>query len=116
MKKIIFCVLLAATVGQSAEPATNRVVLSAEYISLLSEGLRTNHPGVTAASARAYAAAENMHSVRTWDDPMVRLGGMAAREDMRAEDGDLIYGAEQKLPLFGKPQLAREVAKTEMQV
>jgi outer membrane protein, heavy metal efflux system len=116
MKKIIFYVLLAAAVGQSAEPSTNRVVLSAEYISLLSEGLRTNHPGVTAASARAYAAAENMHSVRTWDDPMIRLGGMAAREDMRAEDGDLIYGVEQKLPLFGKPQLAREVAKTEMQV
>src|SRR5215212_3855938 len=101
MKKIIFCVLLAGTAGQSAEPSTNRIVLSAEYISTLSEGLRTNHPGVTAASARAFAAAQNVHSVRTWEDPTIRLGGMAAREEMRAEDGDIIYGVEQKLPLFG---------------
>ena len=116
MKNTVFCIVLVATLGRSAEPATNRIVLSADYISQLAEVLRTNHPGVSAASARAYAAAENMHSVRTWEDPMIRLGGMAAREDFRANDGDLIYGVEQKLPLFGKAQLARDVARKEMQV
>src|SRR6185503_2354317 len=116
MKKIIFCVLVIATAGQSAEPSTNRVVLSAEYISNLAEGLRTNHPGVLAADVRTSAAAENVRSIRTWADPTIRLGGMAAREEMRAEDGDLIYGVEQKLPLFGKPDLAREVAQAEVQV
>ena len=41
---------------------------------------------------------------------------MAAEEMMRAEDGDVIYGAEQKLPLFGKPALARRVAHAELEV
>ncbi len=39
---------------------------------------------------------------------------MAAREEMRADEGDLIYGVEQKLPLFGKPGLARAVARAEL--
>jgi outer membrane protein TolC len=42
---------------------------------------------------------------------MAKLGGMAAREEMRADEGDIIYGVEQKLPLFGKPELARQVAR-----
>lgn len=45
---------------------------------------------------------------------MLRLGGMGARREMQAEDGDFIYGVEQKLPLFGKPQLARKVAQAEL--
>jgi len=45
---------------------------------------------------------------------MARLGGMAAREEMRADEGDLIYGVEQKLPLFGKAKLARSVARAEV--
>src|SRR6185503_9798603 len=35
---------------------------------------------------------------------------------MRADDGDVIYGAEQKLPLFGKAALARRVARAEFVV
>ena len=96
--------------------ATNRIVLSGEYISLLAERLRTNHPAVQAADARAEAAVQNANAVRTWADPMVRLGGVAAREPMRADEGDLIYGIEQKLPLFGKPQAARKVAQAETDV
>src|SRR4051812_47548607 len=123
MKSLILILVLIATnsaiVGAAdvlpAAP-TNRLVLSADYISRLAEGLRTNHPGVLAAEARAYAATQNMRAVRTWEDPMIRLGGVAAREPMRADEGDLIYGIEQRLPLFGKPKFARAVAQAETEV
>src|ERR1051325_9688965 len=36
---------------------------------------------------------------------------MGADREKRADDGDLMYGVEQKLPLFGKPQAARELAQ-----
>ena len=45
---------------------------------------------------------------------MVHAGGMAADEEMRATEGDIIYGVEQKLPLFSKPKLARGVARAEL--
>jgi outer membrane protein TolC len=105
----------ADTVATPMAP-TNRVVLTSEYMSLLAQGLRTNHPGVTAAAARTFAAVQNLRGVRTWEDPTVRLGGMGASESKRAEDGDLLYGVEQKLPLFGKPKLARAVAAAEIEV
>ena len=57
-----------------------------------------------------------MAGVRTWEDPKIILGGMAAEEMMRAEDGDIMYGAEQMLPLWGKPGLARRVARAELAV
>ncbi len=60
------------------------------------------------------AAAAGVAAVRTWDDPMLMVGGMGAREDMRADEGDILYGVEQKLPLFGKPRLERNVARAEL--
>ena len=94
----------------------SNLVVTADYLTQLSEEMRTNHPALRAADARTQAAMENIRTVRTWDDPEARLGGMAAREEMRADDGDLIYGVEQKLPLFGKPKLARQVAGAEAEV
>ena len=67
-------------------------------------------PGILATLARTNAAAASLKSVRTWEDPSAKLGGMAAREDLRASDGDIIYGFGQKLPLFGKPRAARRLA------
>jgi len=57
-----------------------------------------------------------VNAVRSWEDPMLRVGGMAAERAKRADDGDVFYGAEQKLPLFGKPALARRVARAEFVV
>jgi outer membrane protein TolC len=45
---------------------------------------------------------------------MLRFGVMGADTEFRADDGDLLLGVEQKLPLFGKPQAARKVARTEL--
>jgi outer membrane protein TolC len=97
-------------------PLTNVVRLTPEFINQLAEEMRTNHPALLAARARTNAAAAGVDAVRTWEDPMLRVGGLAAREEMRADDGDVIYGAEQKLPLFGKAALARRVARAELAV
>jgi len=106
--------LSAAPLG--ARAATNSVLLTPVFLNQLAEEMRTNHPALWAASARRDAASASVAAVRTWDDPMVKLGGMAAREEFRASDGDIIYGAEQKLPLFGKADLSRRVARADLSV
>ena len=106
----------AAEVPTGKAPATNAVGITPGLINQLAEEMRTNHPALRSAAARTQAAGANLRAVRTWEDPMVRLGGVGARTDMRADEGDLIYGVEQKLPLFGKPQAARKVAAAEVAV
>ena len=114
--------LLLASAGAMAQmptgslpaPATNVIRLTPAYINELAEEMRGKSPALQAAWARTNAAAANVGTVRTWDDPMAHLGGMAARDDMRESEGDLMYGVEQKLPLFGKPDLARRVARAEL--
>ena len=123
---ISLAILAAPALAWSVEPRfsappdrsaeTNSVQLAPEFIARLAEEMRTNHPALLAMVARTNAAAAGVRAVRTWDDPMLRVGGLAAREDMRADDGDIIYGAEQKLPLFGKPALARRAAQVELDV
>ena len=115
MKKILlFSLSLALCSGKAAE--TNRVTLSPAYVNQLAEEMRTNNPALLAANARTNAASAGVAGVRTWEDPKIILGGMAADEMMRAEDGDIMYGAEQMLPLWGKPGLARRVARAELAV
>ncbi len=90
------------------------LLLTPELITQFADEMATNHPALLAARARTNAAAANVKSVRTWDDPMAKVGGMAAEEMMRQEDGDFIYGLEQKLPLFGKPGAMRNMARAEL--
>lgn len=99
-----------------ASAMTNSVRVTAEYLTQLSEQMRTNHPLLRAGSHRTAAAEANARSVRTWEDPMAKIGVMGGRTMMRADDGDLIYGVEQKLPLFGKPQAERRMAQAEASV
>lgn len=118
-KVVLLLVVPAVVWAQSPDTnsvrafSTNGVELTPEYISSLGESLRTNNLALQAAAARRRAAEANVRSVKTWEDPMVRAGGMLASEMMRADDGDILYGVEQRLPLFGKPQMARRVAKAE---
>ncbi len=130
MKKInlLSLICLATCAGKSAEftdltpipsplaPEAASVLLTPAYVNQLAEEMRTNHPALLAADSRTNAAAASLAAVRTWDDPMLKLGGMAADQEMRAEDGDILYGVEQKLPLWGKPGLARRVARAELSV
>jgi cobalt-zinc-cadmium efflux system outer membrane protein len=76
---------------------------------------RTNNPSLKAADSRVRSAALNAEAVRTWEDPMAMLGGSvySARGFSPSEDGNLAYGVEQKLPLWGRPKLTRRVAQAE---
>ncbi|HTD65226.1 MAG TPA: TolC family protein, partial [Candidatus Limnocylindria bacterium] len=99
--------------GQVAADATNTVALTPPFIDSLAEEARTNHPALRAADARSDAAVWNAAGVRAWEDPTAKFGVMGADRSKRADDGDLLYGIEQKLPLFGKPQAVRAVAQAE---
>ena len=114
LSSILLMCAIVRDVGLSAETNIQPTVVTPVFINQLAEELRTNHPALMAARARTNAAAASAAAIRTWEDPVARLGAMAAREDMRAEEGDLIYGVEQKLPLFGKPGLARRLANAEL--
>src|SRR5688572_10013576 len=119
MKKLlpIFTVLCAQWVIIAQENAgTNRVVLTPKLVNELAEEARTNNAAIWAARSRVKAAEENAKSIPRWRDPEVMLGGMAAEQMMREEDGDIMYGVEQMLPVFGKEKAARAAARAEIPV
>jgi cobalt-zinc-cadmium efflux system outer membrane protein len=107
--------LVRATEEPAGNAATNVARLNSAYISQLAEEVRTNHPALRAVDARARAADFGTNAVRTWEDPMFMFGGSlsSARGFDPAEEGDLIYGLEQRLPLFGKAAAARRAARAE---
>ncbi|HMP84846.1 MAG TPA: TolC family protein, partial [Verrucomicrobiota bacterium] len=110
-------VVATGTIATAAATATNQsLIISAEFIAQLAEEMRTNNPALLATTVRTNAAAAAVKAVRTWDDPMLTVGGMGADEMMRRDEGDILYGVEQKLPLFGKPAAARRVARAELDV
>lgn len=103
--------------GEDPTPLpVNTVVLGPAFINSLSGTMRTNAPALRAVAARSEAAAAGIAAVRTWEDPMLMVGGQFADAAMRADEGDLLYGAQQKLPLFGKPTRARRLAREELAV
>lgn len=112
MKAILFVLVFSVFGSLGSEYK----VVTPALINELADRMRTNHPSLRAEGLLLEAARENVRAVRTWEDPMVMLGGMGAREMMRADDGDIIYGVEQKLPLFGKPGQERKVARAEVEM
>lgn len=105
---------LAVENTQGAE-ATNAIIISTELINRLVAEARTNNPSLKAADSRVRAATLSAQAVRTWEDPMGMVGGSvySARGFNPSEDGNIAYGIEQKLPLWGLPKLTRRVAETE---
>ena len=97
---------------------TNAVVITSDFIAHLMNEAQTNNPGQLAADFRAKAADVNVGSIRVWDDPMFMFGGsvFSPRGMDPAMMGDLIYGVQEKLPLWGKPSLNRHVAEAEASV
>lgn len=122
MKTKTFCSLLlfvtANGIAATNDPASAlpALLLTPASVNQLAEEMRANHPALLAARVRTNAAAAGVSAVRTWDDPIFRIGAMAADTTMRADNGDLIYAAEQKLPLFGKARASRAVASAELAV
>ena len=101
--------------AQTAPIPTNAVVISTELIRQLAEEARTNHPVLRGAELRVRMAELGVGSVRTWEDPVASIGGSAGGKSFRpSEDGDLTYSIEQKLPLWGKPEAARQTAEASL--
>ena len=83
-----------ASFTRAAEPR----LLDASALDALRLEVRTNHPTVAAAQARADAAAAGIRAVRLWEDPMAGLSFRGARVERRRDDGDIGVMAEQSLP------------------
>ena len=89
-----------------------RIAITPELIDrLVAEG-RANSPALQASAAQTDAANSAVSGVRTWDDPTASIGMSAStpRGFKSSEDGNLFYGIDQKLPLYGRPGLQRKVA------
>jgi outer membrane protein TolC len=109
--------LLNGWAAEDAKPvaATNVAVITTDYINRLVAEARMNNPSLKAADSRVRSATLNAEAVRTWEDPTALFGGSvySDRGFNPSEDGNLAYGVEQKLPLWGRPKLTRRVAEAE---
>ncbi len=118
---LLICTSALRGFAQDSSPAsgaTNALVVSTDLINGLVAEARTNNPSLKAADSRVRSATLNAEGIRTWDDPMAMFGGSVYSDKgfKPDEDGNLAYGVEQKLPLWGKPKLTRQVAETETSV
>ena len=114
--RITLLVLLSAVhstarAGEAAAPAGG-VEITAEFIDRLMAETQGHNPALQAAGARADAASSAVAAVRTWDDPTASFGlwGSTSRGFEASQEGNLVYGLDQKLPLYGRPDLQRRLA------
>jgi outer membrane protein TolC len=98
---------------QAADDAANTIVVASDYINRLVTEARTNNPSLKAADSRFRSATLNLEAIRSWEDPTALLGGstFSSRGFDPAQEGNLAYGLEQKLPLWGRPKLTRRAAQ-----
>jgi len=116
LRLTLFASLLNVLPLSAAEPApAGSAVITPEFVDQLAAEAQDRNPAVAAAAARADAASASVDAVRTWEDPMMKLGldestprGMPA-----SQTGNIVYGVEQKLPVFGQPGLTRRVAEAD---
>lgn len=118
MRTILVSLLFSSVALAETNLPSPAIRLTPEYINQLAAELQTNNQALFAARARTNAAAHGIAAVRTWEDPMIRGGYMFADDQamMQESDGDLLYGVEQKLPLWGKPQAMRRMARAELNI
>jgi len=104
-------VAVRAAVASSTAPQPT-VEITSEFLDGLMLEARSHNPAIGSAVSTADAAASAVAAVRTWDDPMVKFGydRFTNRGMNPAMMGDIVYGVEQKLPVFDRPKLARQVA------
>ncbi len=99
-----------AVSGSLLHAAESQLLDDAFLSRIRGEAART-HPSAVAGKHRAEAAAQDVKSVRLWEDPMVGLGFMTASEMMRQDEGDIILGLEQRLPKPGMYDAQRRKAE-----
>jgi outer membrane protein TolC len=117
-----FAILLAGALSNSSAQSVSGVEQPAPiqvtpaYINALKTEALQRNPLLAARTHQIRAAQLNAGSIPLVPDPKLVAGGMAAERMMRQEDGDLILGVEQEIPVFGKAQAKRKVARTEIAV
>ena len=112
----LLILLIAGMLSSSAAPPEPiPEILTPDQVGRWVEVMRTNHPALAAATQRSRAATLNAAGIRRFEDPEVRFGGAiySPRGMNPAEQGNLVYGIEQKLPILGKETAARERAEAQ---
>ena len=118
---VLICLALASFAVSSAlaeDPAkasAPKIEITPALVDRLVAEAQAHNPVIAAAEARLEAATAGVAAVRTWEDPMLTVGVSmpTARGFKASEEGNLIYGVEQKLPTFDRPKLARAVAEAD---
>ncbi len=95
----------------SIADGTNSLAVSPTVLLGLFEEARTNNSSLRVTEARVIAGQLDTETVRSWDDPKFSFGTVLSgpRRGRIEEDGDLVYGVEQKLPLWNRPRLNRDI-------
>lgn len=97
-KTFLSGLLLAGTLAHAGETR----LLDDAALDAIRNRAAHQHPATIAAKDRESAANQDVRAVRLWDDPMVGLGFMAARNpQMRREEGDIQIGVEIPFPKPG---------------
>lgn len=90
--------------------------LSPALLTGLFDEARTNNSGLRVTGARVNASLQALDTVRAWENPRFSIGGLVGpARRMPSQDGDLIYGVEQMLPLWDRPRLNRDILLAEFQ-
>jgi len=115
IRTILVVLLSSVPVGLRASqtaPTPDGIEITPELVDRLVVEGQANNPALQAAGARTEAANSAIAAVRTWDDPTASFGLSAptARGFQSSQEGNLIYGLDQRLPLYGRPDLMRKVA------
>lgn len=94
------------------------LVISPDLVGRLLDEAQRQRPAIAAGDARVEASSEAVNSVRTWEDPRVSIGIWAPGSNSfsSAQMGNILYGIEQKLPVFGRPDLMRSAAEADAAV
>ena len=111
------CLDSALLEAASVADQTNAISLSPTVLTALFDEARTNNTSLRVAEARVTTSRLGIATVRQWEDPKFTFGVAVAspRGFKESEEGNLIYGVEQKLPLWNRPRLSRDIAVAETQ-
>ena len=119
MKLLSISLLLASSL-LAAAPSTAADVpppleLSPALLDRLVAEAQGQNPALQAADARVQAANAAVSAVRTWDDPTASFGIWApgANSFGSHEQGNLVYGVNQRLPLHGRPDLEKKAMESD---
>jgi cobalt-zinc-cadmium efflux system outer membrane protein len=115
--KLILVLMMPALELRATEPAleSQQLEITPDLVDRLVLEAQGKNPAIQAAGARTQAANSVVGGVRTWDDPTASFGlwTSSTRGFSSSEQGNLVYGLEQRLPLYGRPDLMRKVASAE---